>query len=178
MSGRDSTARRCADAAFELCLAGDTVDDWEHDLGTLVEALHDPELREVVDHPAIAIADKRKVLRRVAPDVGEQPLSLVLHMLQRGRGGAIDPMALRFADLVRRERGITRAEVRSALPLEDAERTAISKRVHELTGDKVELHETVDAALIGGITVRIGDQLWDASVRSRLERLRTRLTAV
>jgi F-type H+-transporting ATPase subunit delta len=51
-------------------------------------------------------------------------------------------------------------------------------RLHELTGDTIEINEVVDESLIGGITVRIGDRLYDASVRSRLERLRARLTAV
>ena len=48
----------------------------------------------------------------------------------------------------------------------------------ELTGDEIEINEVVDESLIGGITVRIGDQLYDASVRNRLERMRARLTAV
>ena len=51
-------------------------------------------------------------------------------------------------------------------------------RLRELTAQKVEINEVVDESLIGGITVRIGDQLYDASVRTRLERLRARLTAI
>ena len=50
-------------------------------------------------------------------------------------------------------------------------------RLRSLTGSEVEMQETVDPDLIGGIAVRIGDRLYDASVRSRLERLRARLTA-
>jgi len=79
---------------------------------------------------------------------------------------------------VRRHRGIALAEVRTALPLEESQRTAVTDRLHELTGDEIEITEMVDESLIGGITVRIDDQLYDASVRSRLERLRARLTAV
>jgi F-type H+-transporting ATPase subunit delta len=83
-----------------------------------------------------------------------------------------------FASLVRRDRGISLAEVRTALPLDDVQRTAVTERLHELTGDEIEINEVVDESLIGGITVRIGDRLYDASVRNRLERLRARLTAV
>ena len=54
----------------------------------------------------------------------------------------------------------------------------LAARLTELTGTKIEMNEVVDESLIGGIAVRIGDQLYDASVRSRLERLRARLTAV
>ena len=85
-------------------------------------------------------------------------------------------MVDRFEDLLRRERGISRAEIRSALRLEDDEREAIVARLRELTGTKIQTSEHVDEALIGGVAVRIGDTLYDASVRSRLERLRARLT--
>jgi F-type H+-transporting ATPase subunit delta len=68
--------------------------------------------------------------------------------------------------------------VRTALPLDDAQRDEIRQRLHELTDQEIEINEVVDESLIGGITVRIGDQLYDASVRTRLERLRARLTAI
>jgi F-type H+-transporting ATPase subunit delta len=87
-------------------------------------------------------------------------------------------MVERFGELVRRERGISLAEVRTALPLETEQRAAIAERLRTLTGDRIEMHEVVDESLIGGLSVRIGDRLYDASVRSRLERLRARLTAV
>ncbi len=86
-------------------------------------------------------------------------------------------MITRFAELLRRERDIVLAEVRTALPLDDGQRAEIATRLRRLTGSQVEMDETVDPDLIGGIAVRIGDRLYDASVRSRLERLRARLTA-
>jgi F-type H+-transporting ATPase subunit delta len=106
------------------------------------------------------------------------PLRLVLLMIRRGRPRAIDAMVEHFAALVRRERGISLAQVRSAFPLEEAQRKAVAARLREITGTEIELTEHVDPSLIGGIAVRIGDELYDASVRSRLERLRARLTAV
>ena len=117
-------------------------------------------------------------MRRVVDGVAPAPLGLVLLMIRRGRPGAVDAMVQRFGELVRRERGIALAEVRTALPLDEVERTAITARLGELTGEKIEINEKVDESLIGGIAVRIGDRLYDASVRSRLERLRARLTAV
>ena len=54
----------------------------------------------------------------------------------------------------------------------------MTERLGELTGETIEMNEVVDESLIGGIAVRIGDRLYDASVRNRLERLRARLTAV
>ena len=178
MARRDTAARRYAEAAFEIASADRSIDDWERDLERLQMVLEDPELRVLVEHPAVAYADKERVLRRVAGDVRPEAASLVLLMVRRGRPRAIARMVEHFRALVRRHRGIALAEVRTALPLEESQRTAVTDRLHELTGDEIEITEMVDESLIGGITVRIGDQLYDASVRSRLERLRARLTAV
>jgi F-type H+-transporting ATPase subunit delta len=112
--------------------------------------------------------------RGVAPPA----VNLLLLMVRRGRPGVVEPMITRFSELLRRERGVTLAQVRTALPLDDGQRAEVAARLRALTGSQVEMDETVDPDLIGGIAVRIGDQLYDASVRSRLERLRARLTAV
>jgi F-type H+-transporting ATPase subunit delta len=175
---RETAARRYAEAAFELGRADGTLDAWARDLARLSEALAIPEVERIVKHPAIAFAPKQEVLRQiVGGDVSKQALNLVLLMIRRGRPKQVPAMVERFKELLRRERGIVLAEVRSALPLDETERLAISERLATLTGDSVEISEMVDPLLIGGIAVRIGDRLYDASVRSRLERLRARLTA-
>jgi F-type H+-transporting ATPase subunit delta len=61
--------------------------------------------------------------------------------------------------------------------LDTAELAALTKRLEQMTGAKIELDTRVDPAILGGILVRIGDTLYDGSVRGRLERLRTRLAA-
>jgi F-type H+-transporting ATPase subunit delta len=99
-------------------------------------------------------------------------------MIRRGRPGSIPAMRRHFEELVRRQRGIARAEIRSALPLDEQDRAELERTLERLAGREVELTELVDPSLIGGISVRIGDRLYDASIRSRLERLRARLTAV
>jgi F-type H+-transporting ATPase subunit delta len=114
----------------------------------------------------------------VGSDVRPEAMNLILLMVRRGRPGQIPRMIDRFGELLRAERGIALAELRTARELEPQQRDAVVARLQELTGDRVEVNEIVDESLIGGIAVRIGDRLYDASVRSRLERLRARLTAV
>ena len=179
MARRDTSARRYAEAAFEIGRSDGTLDAWERDMATIAATMRHPELRSLLQHPAVPFADKERVLRRVmGRGVASAPINLILLMVRRGRPGAIDPMIERFAELLRRHRGIALADVRSALPLGDEQRAEVVERLRALTDGEVEIHETVDPDLIGGIAVRIGDQLYDASVRSRLERLRARLTTV
>jgi F-type H+-transporting ATPase subunit delta len=179
MARRETAARRYAEAAFDIGRTDGTLDTWERDLERLGTMLETPELRRFLEHPAIAFARKEAVLQQVAGnDVSREAMSLVLLMVRRGRPRAIGRMVEHFGELLRRERGVQLAEVRTALPLDDAQRRALGDRLAEITGDRVEMKEMVDEDLIGGVAVRIGDTLYDASVRSRLERLRARMTAV
>lgn len=186
MARRETVARRYAEAAFEIGRSDGTLEAWERDLASQAELLRNAELRALLEHPAVPFAEKEKVMRRIAGStadgetgngIGAEAVSLVMLMVRRGRPGAIDRMIEHFAELVRRERGIELAEVRTALPLDDEQRAAVQQRLAELTGERIQMNEVVDKALIGGISVRIGDRLYDASVRNRLERLRARLTA-
>jgi F-type H+-transporting ATPase subunit delta len=177
MARRTTAARRYADAAFQMAKEERALDRWERELSLLRDLLRDPQLKAVADHPAIPYAAKERILRAAAEkEIAREPLELVLLMIRRGRPRGIEPMVDRFDELLRRARGISKAEIRSALPLEDDERSSIVARLGELTGDKIQTSEEVDESLIGGVAVRIGDTLYDASVRSRLERLRARLT--
>ncbi|HET6381305.1 MAG TPA: ATP synthase F1 subunit delta [candidate division Zixibacteria bacterium] len=178
MPRRETAARRYAEAAFEIGREDGTLDRWERDLATLAVAMDNAELRRAVEHPALPYAAKERLLRRVVGDaVGAETLNLLLLMIRRGRPGAFDRMVEHFGELLRRHRGVRRAEVRTALPLDEQQRGALAERLTRLAEARVEMNEVVDGSLIGGIAVRIGDVLYDASVRNRLERMRARLTA-
>jgi F-type H+-transporting ATPase subunit delta len=178
MARRETAARRYAEAAFQVAVADGALNRWQSDFAAIAEALEVPALRAVMVHPAVPFADKERVLRRSVSEVATGPMNLVLLMIRRGRPGAIPAMRSHFEELVRRHRGIARAEVRTALPIDDLDRPGLERTLERLAGRQVEFTELVDPSLIGGISVRIGDRLYDASVRSRLERLRARLTAV
>lgn len=179
MAGRDTAARRYAEAAFQIGRADKALDEWERSLSRIGELMDNEELRRIVEHPVVPYADKERLLLKLAgAETLREAVDLVLLMVRRGRPRGIRQMIGHFGELLRRERGITLAEVRTVIPLEDAQRASVEERLAELTGEQVEMNEVVDESLIGGIAVRIGDRLYDASVRNRLERLRARLTTV
>jgi len=93
MARRDTSARRYAEAAFEIGRADDTLDGWERDMATIGSTMQHPELRALLQHPAVPFADKERVLRKVmGRGVASAPLNLILLMVRRGRPGAIDRM--------------------------------------------------------------------------------------
>jgi len=188
MAARPSTAaRRYAEAAFELAGRDGTEDAWRSGLRAAADDFGREEVLRIVEDPARPLAERMQVLRAVlgagplleaAGDrVAAQLLNLVALLLDR-RGVSILPsIADEYDRLLDAQRGIVRAVVTSATELTDDEASAVRERVEAMTGSRIELRREVDPGLIGGLTVRVGDRLVDASVRGRLERLRHQLLA-
>jgi F-type H+-transporting ATPase subunit delta len=178
MARPSTAARRYAEAAFELATRDDAFDAWSAALALTAGVAADAAVAHIVDNPATAHADREAIVTklfkgRVAPGV----LNLARLLAKRGRFEALPAVAAEFNRLLNRRNGIVEAVVTSAVPLTAAETDAIGARIKAMTGSGVSLRAEVDAALIGGLTVRIGDQLLDASVLGRLARLRDQLVA-
>jgi F-type H+-transporting ATPase subunit delta len=103
--------------------------------------------------------------------------NLLALVMRRRRVELMPAVAREFRRLYNRRAGIVEAAATSAADLDDRELAALQSRLEQMTGGKVDLTTSVDPSLLGGIQVRIGDQLIDGSVRGRLERLRSRLEA-
>jgi len=104
-------------------------------------------------------------------------LNLIGLMLRRSRIDQLPRVAAEFRRLDNARQGITLATATSAAPLSPDEVRALTARVEQLTGGRIELDLQVDPSLLGGLVVRVGDRLIDGSVRGRLERLRNQLVS-
>lgn len=178
MARSTSAARRYAEAAFQLATRDDTFDAWAADLATAAAFVGDPRVAHVLNNPSIALTDRQATLGRLM-DGRVSPLALNLFRLldQRGRLTLIPAIAGEYTRLLDALRGVVAATVTSATALDKDETAAVRARVEAMTGKTVKLDATVDPALIGGLIVQVGDQMIDASVRGRLERLRDQLVA-
>lgn len=178
MARPTSTARRYAEAVLEIARRDGTLDAWLDDLRLSAAVTTDPEVARVVDNPAVPATARREVLETLlGTRVGRLARNLVLLLAARGRIALLPAIAAEYKRLLDLERGVMPAIVTSAMPLEPADLAAVAARLGLVTGRTVEVEARLDPALIGGLTVRVGDQLIDASVRGRLERLRDRLVA-
>jgi F-type H+-transporting ATPase subunit delta len=173
-----SSARRYAEAALQIALRDDTLESWTEELAAATSATGDARVSEIARNSTLPVQARRELIRRVASrPLSEPVLNLVSLLLQRRRIEQLPRVALEFQALVDRRSGIIRADVTSAAPLATGEAEGLAGRLADRTGGAVELTLAVDPALLGGVVVRIGDQLIDGSVRGRLERLRSRLAA-
>jgi F-type H+-transporting ATPase subunit delta len=176
MPRQTSSARRYADAAFELAVRDEAVPQWLEQLERAAQLSRDERLERLLDNPAIPVTQRLAVLDQALGRGTLPPVRNLLGLLlRRGRIKSLPGVAGEFRGLYLRQEGITPATVTTALPLEAEELRAIGERLERQTGGRVELSTEVDAGILGGLIVRLGDRLIDGSVRGRLERLRARL---
>jgi F-type H+-transporting ATPase subunit delta len=134
-----------------------------------------PELRSVLRNPQLESKAKAQILAELVGE--EEPLFRNFLMLtaEKGRAGEIEEIAREFERLMAREERRLTVELTTARELTDAEARAIVAQIEDAAGRKVEATRTVDPSIVGGIVLRAGSYLVDASVRGRLERLRREL---
>jgi F-type H+-transporting ATPase subunit delta len=174
-----STARRYAEAAFEIAERDDSMEAWLAAFAIADERLTGSEALRLLSNPSVPAASRIEVLGRIVGDevTGAQRNLLAL-LVRRGRFEQLPAVIREFARLYRQREGILEATVTSAAALDTAEIDSLQARLESMTGAHIELSSEVDPSLLGGVVVRVGDQLIDGSVAGRLERLRTDLTNI
>jgi F-type H+-transporting ATPase subunit delta len=177
---RSTTApRRYAEAAFQLAHVEGNEDRWAEDLRLAAELTSDERVKRVVDNPAIPFRERQEALESLLADrIGPPAFNLVRLLSERARIELLPAIAAEYGRLLDEFHGVVEASVVSARPLSNEQLAAVGRRIEQMMSASVSMTPSVDPALIGGLTVRVGDRLIDGSVRGRLERLRERLLAV
>jgi F-type H+-transporting ATPase subunit delta len=171
-------AKRYAQAIFSLGKERGTLDAWQSDLALLANVVADGRVSHYLTNPSIPKERKIEVLES-ALDVTVQPETrkLARLLIERDRMTLLPEIRELVDDQVRAERGIAIAAVTTADPLNEAEQDLVREKMEEITGQQIELDLEIDPEIIGGIIIRVGDQVIDGSVRNKLEKMRTRLMA-
>jgi len=149
-------------------------------LRTVQSLIHESAgLQNALNSPAVAPSRKRAVMRRLLEPMGvqEKVRNFLYVVIDHRRAHDFASIVDGFETLLDERLGFVAAEVRSATPLTDAQRTTLETQVSRLAGKKARLKFSSDPALIGGVVARVGSTVYDGSVRGQLERLRTRLGA-
>lgn len=171
-----AAARRYARAVFELAREQRAVDAWQRRLGAVWALVDVPELRTVLDNRAIAGADRAALLRDAAGGtLDDDALHLAELLLENGRLDRVGEVYAEFERLVDEAEGRVRATAITAVELSETERRDLERELAGRFGGSVRLATEVDPDILGGLVVRVGDHLVDASVRTRLQQLRRRL---
>jgi F-type H+-transporting ATPase subunit delta len=148
------------------------------DVAGISESLDEvPELAALLTNPETDPRTKADVLDRVLGDADELSRNVVRLLVEKGRAAEIREVAAEFEALVAAQEGILDVELTTASGLSDEEFGRIVGRIEAASGRKVQATRSVDPGLIGGLVLQAGSMRLDASVRGRLERLRTELAS-
>jgi F-type H+-transporting ATPase subunit delta len=167
-----------AQALFRIVEAEGELDRVEDELfrfGKLLESNH--ELKQALSDKSIDRAQRLNILEDLLADkVSPHTLSLLAFVVEQGRARQLPQILSEVTDLVAAARDSVVAEVRSAVPLNQKQQTALAKALSKATGKKVEVKTLVDPSVVGGVVAKVGDTVIDGTVRRRLEQLKEQVT--
>lgn len=169
-------ARRYASALFDLAQEGGDLAGAHADFADITSTINASEdLSRLIASPLFAREDKAQALKQVAEKAGLSGLLVKFlgTMAINGRASDIPMAQTAFDTLYAKHRGVQRAVARTATEMDDAQRTRLEGIITKAVGGDVELTTEVDADLVGGIQLRIGSTLVDASLKAKLERMNT-----
>lgn len=169
-----SIAGRYAQALFDIVKETGGVDQLASQLADLAAALRDSDaLRELIASPVYSRSQQGEAIAAIAGKMGfSAPLSNTLALMaQNRRLFTLPQFVSRLQALIADERGEVTADVVSAAPLSDEQKQRLTATLAEKSGKTVKLNARVDESLIGGMIVKLGSQMIDSSVKSKLASL-------
>lgn len=137
------------------------------------------ELRTFLASPAVGVEAKHAVIEKISGRLGASKIirNFLFVIADHRRTQLIPEIIKALRQVLRERQGVAEAEISSAVELSAAQKTELAATLARLTGKKIEPKYSLDAALLGGAVVRIGDTIYDGSVRGRLNEMRALLAA-
>jgi F-type H+-transporting ATPase subunit delta len=170
-------AKRYALALFQIAKETQALGVIEEELRVVKEVVqYNPELKNILNSSKLSIEEKKEIIKSSFAAVNVNVLNTILILIDRHREDQIVNVANEFIELANDEMGIAEAQVYSTRELTDAEREAISSVFAAKVGKKsLKIENIVDSNLLGGIRLRIGNRIYDGSLRGKLDRLERKL---
>jgi F-type H+-transporting ATPase subunit delta len=169
----EEIAQVYARSLFEVAREHDALDEIREQLGQFADALSaNRDLAVFFFSPYFSTEEKKDGLERAVSGANELLMNFLEALLERHRMPAIFRIRTQFESLWDEENRLLPVEVTSAVNLDEGIVRNIGDRIREQTGRNVELSSTVDPDILGGIVLRVGNFILDASIQNRLEQLR------
>ena len=172
-------SRRYAKAIFDIGTAQGGIDKIGTDLRNLAKAMKEsPELAQTLSSPAIKRSDRRKVVDAIMQRLGvvQTSRNAVYLLLDGERLGSLPAISREIDRMIEEKAGKVSAEVVSAKPLDPSQLSQITAALEKLSGKKVSVSSRQDPDLLGGVVAKVGDTVYDGSLRTQLRNLRDELS--
>jgi ATP synthase F1 delta subunit len=169
----EEVAEVYARALFDAAKDHDVLDEVHEQLGQFAEALNDSrDLMQFFFSPYFSSEEKKDALSRAVKDADPRFMNFLEALIERHRMPVVFRIRTQFERLWEDERALLPVILTSAVDLDEKIVRQIGDQVGEQTGRTVELSSNVDPDILGGIVLRVGNFILDASIRNRLEQLR------
>ncbi len=163
-----------AEALMALAQDQGLIDTFGDDTRSLLELIESSsELKDVLANPFVKADAKKQIFRQLLEGkVHAYFLNFLLLVIDRRRIFLLEAICKQYRVLLRQIKNTVLAEVTSTLDLNDAQRDAVIQKVKTLTSaSEVELEVKIDPELIGGVIIKVGSQVLDASIKGQLRRI-------
>ncbi len=166
------SARRYAQAIFQIAKANNNLDEWAKDLKRIAEIAKDQDVIDIIENPKVLFDQKAALIKQKLGKANDLVLNLCYLLIMKGKLKNAGQIADEYEALVDEYKGIKHALVTTAVPVDEAEKAKIAAQLEKITGKKISVKLQVNPAILGGIIARIEDTQIDGSVRNKLELLR------
>jgi F-type H+-transporting ATPase subunit delta len=169
----EEIAQVYARALFQVATERDSLDEIRDQLGVFADAMHDNRQFAVFFFsPYFSVPEKKQGLERAVKDPNPEFENFLEALIERHRMPAIFRIRAEFDSLWDEERKLLPVKVTSAVKLDDETVKGIGDRIGSQVDRQIELSSEVDPDILGGIVLRVGNLILDASIKNRLEQLR------
>lgn len=170
-----ASAKRYAKAILAIAKERDQLTQWTEELDRIVSIMKDGNVAQLLSSVRVRVNDKVRLLETLLTDLSPLAKNLAHLLLRKNKLNEISHIAEEYRKLIDIEKGIEHAEVVAAVPLTGEEQQRIKEWLLSITGKSVILHIVVNPDVLGGLVVRMGGKLIDASARNKLTEMRKSL---
>lgn len=170
--------KRYAKALFEVAEKEAVLEDIEKDMQLITEVIHSStKIENFIYHPQIDGSAKKEVIESTLNDkISLISKNFLFLLIDNNRLEILDGVQKQYVKLANEARGIVKVEAISVAPLNDKEQEKIIKLFSDKLNKKIQLVNTVDSTILGGIVLRIGDKVFDGSISKKLQVMKRNLT--
>ncbi|TDL32918.1 F0F1 ATP synthase subunit delta [Jeotgalibacillus sp. S-D1] len=174
---KSTVANRYAQALYELALQNGQVDTVEEDLRVVRQVFRDnPDLALLLQSPKLTKTQKKQLILQSFSGLSIYVLNTLSMLIDRRRNTEVAALADAYIELALSSRGTAVAHVYSATRLSEADQAALSKAFAARVGKQsLQITNNVDPSLLGGLRIRIGNRIFDGTIKNKLKRLEREL---
>jgi len=172
MSEFSTAARPYAKAVFELAQTDGDLSTWSDTLGLLSAVASNDDMRKVLETPSVSPQGKSDKLVAVCGDkLSDKAQNFIKLLAENDRLALLEDVAKQFEELKADSEGVVEATVRSAMELDESQKTRIAEALGKRLNLKVKVVCVLDETLLGGAVIQANDLVIDGSIKGKLEKL-------